>query len=295
MRKLPPLRALQVFEVAARQLHFSQAAQELCITQSAVSHQIKLLEQHFDTALFHRKGRAFSLTEQGQLLYTEVSRIFNELSDINQQLLGQPSAAIRLAVFSSFAVKWLIPRLTSFRQLHPEIKVRLDMITEEPSLSDSVADMFITGQSQQQHYFQRLLHKERLIPVCSPQRLAEHPIHNVDSLWQHPLLIVDEGPLGMDWHNWSNANAIALSPHCQQHLFSHVLLAIEAAIAGQGIALASDFMVESDIEAGKLVALELPSVETGFEFNFLCKQRRLKEPAIATFSHWLFNQTLSVH
>ncbi|WP_028775273.1 LysR substrate-binding domain-containing protein [Shewanella waksmanii] len=292
MRKMPPLRALQVFEVAARQLHFSQAAQELCITQSAVSHQIKLLENHFDTALFHRKGRAFSLTDKGLLLYKEVTRIFNELAEVNQQILGQPNAAVRLAVFSSFAVKWLIPRLTSFRQLHPEIKVRLDMITDEPSLSDSVADMFITGQSQQQHYFQRLLHKERLIPVCSPGRLQQLPIQDIDALWQHPLLIVDEGPLGLDWHNWSSANGIVIPSHCQHHLFSHVLLAVEAAIAGQGVALASDFMVESDIDNGKLVALPLPSVNTGFEFNFLCKQRRLQEPAIATFSHWLFQQTI---
>ncbi|MGS0681747.1 LysR substrate-binding domain-containing protein [Shewanella sp. 125m-7] len=289
MRKLPPLRALQVFEAAARQSHFSRAATELCITQSAVSHQVKLLEEYYGERLFKREGRQLRLTSKGELLYKELERIFNELSDLSMQISGDSNDQLRLAVYSSFAIKWLIPRLSGFRRQHPQIKIRLDMIADDPELSDSVADMFITGQSGQLGYHHHLLHKERLIPVISPSLLDPDSIA-LDELAKQPLLTVDEGPLGLDWDRWFVANNLTLPPEQQQHIFSHVLMAIEAAIAGQGIALASDFMVQADIEKGLLVELELPDILTGFEFYFSCKQRRLKEPAIAAFATWLNQQ-----
>lgn len=286
MRKLPPLRALQIFEAAARHAHFSRAAIELCITQSAVSHQVRLLETHFGERLFIREGRQLNLTSKGSMLYHELERIFNELNDVSMQITGDCNDQLRLAVYSSFAIKWLIPRLSDFHRLYPQIKIRLDMITDDPVMSDSVADMFITGQSGQPGYVHRTLHQERLIPVISPALISsEHSVQSI--LRQHALLTVDEGPIGFDWDRWLIINSISLPVTQQQHIFSHVLLAIEAAIAGQGIALASDFMVERDINKGVLVALDLPAMLTGFEFNFSCKQRRLKEPAIAAFVQWL--------
>ncbi|GIU32395.1 LysR substrate-binding domain-containing protein [Shewanella schlegeliana] len=289
MRKLPPLRALQVFEAAARQSHFSRAATELCITQSAVSHQVKQLEEHYGERLFKREGRQLRLTAKGELLYRELERIFNELSDLSMQISGDSNDQLRLAVYSSFAIKWLIPRLSDFRRQHPQIKIRLEMIAEDPELSDSVADMFITGQSGQPGYYHQSLHKERLIPVISPSLLTAES-QPLKELMAHPLLTVDEGPLGLDWDRWFEANNMLLPQSQQQHIFSHVLMAIEAAIAGQGIALASDFMVQADIERGLLVELDLPDILTGFEFYFSCKQRRLKEPAIAAFVDWLSQQ-----
>ena len=289
MRKLPPLRALQVFEAAARQAHFSRAAAELCITQSAVSHQVKQLEEHYGERLFKREGRQLNLTVKGTMLYQGLEQIFNELSDLSTKISGESNDQLRLAVYSSFAIKWLIPRLNDFRRLHPQIKIRLDMMTTDPELSDSVADMFITGQSGQPGFHHHVLHKERLIPVVSPS-LLNPDLTASDELLRHPLLTVDEGPLGLDWDRWFIANNLQLPVEQQQHIFSHVLMAIEAAIAGQGIALASDFMVQADIERGLLVELNLPDILTGFEFQFSCKQRRLKEPAIAAFVAWLSQQ-----
>lgn len=289
MRKLPPLRALQVFEAAARQAHFSRAAAELCITQSAVSHQVKQLEEHYGERLFKREGRQLNLTVKGTMLYQGLEQIFNELSDLSTKISGESNDQLRLAVYSSFAIKWLIPRLNDFRRLHPQIKIRLDMMTTDPELSDSVADMFITGQSGQPGFHHHVLHKERLIPVVSPSLLNPDLTAN-DELLRHPLLTVDEGPLGLDWDRWFIANNLQLPVEQQQHIFSHVLMAIEAAIAGQGIALASDFMVQADIERGLLIELDLPDILTGFEFQFSCKQRRLKEPAIAAFVAWLSQQ-----
>lgn len=289
MRKLPPLRALQVFEAAARQSHFSRAAAELCITQSAVSHQVKQLEEHYGERLFKREGRQLNLTAKGTLLYNGLEQIFNELSDLSIKISGESNDQLRLAVYSSFAIKWLIPRLSDFRRQHPQIKIRLDMMTNDPELTDNVADMFITGQSGQLGFHHHVLHKERLIPVISPSLLSPDK-SAIEELRLHPLLTVDEGPLGLDWDRWFVANKVQLPAEQQQHIFSHVLMAIEAAIAGQGIALASDFMVQADIERGLLIELDLPDILTGFEFQFSCKQRRLKEPAIAAFVTWLATQ-----
>ncbi|MCG9740142.1 LysR substrate-binding domain-containing protein [Shewanella insulae] len=290
MRKIPPLRALQIFEAAARLQHFSRAAQELCITQSAVSHQVRQLEEHFALPLFQREGRSLRLTDKGEQLFQETARIFNELGELNQRFLGEKPEALRLVVYSSFAVKWLIPRLSEFRRSHPEIQVRLDMITEDPVLSHSSADMFITGQQNQKGYWQQLLHAERLIPVCSPELINSGDKLDLDWLGTQQLLTVDEGPLGLDWQRWFEHNQLVGPEERQQQLFSHVLMAIEAAIAGQGVALASDFMVLDDIAKQRLVALPFAGIDTGFEFNFLCKQRRLQEPAIAAFVHWLTQQ-----
>ncbi|WP_192021729.1 MULTISPECIES: LysR substrate-binding domain-containing protein [Shewanella] len=300
MRKLPPLRSLQVFESAARLQHFSRAAEELCISQSAVSHQIKQLESYYGEQLFLRSTRQLQLTDKGAQLSLQLESTFNALEEVSLQITGDGNLQLRLAVYSSFAIKWLIPRLSEFRQQHPHIQIRLDMITSDPQLSDNVADMFITGQSNQNGYMHLTLHKERLIAVASPDYLQQwlnkpnaSPQELIAALPSATLLTVDEGELGIDWQRWHTVNKVDDSDKKQQHIFSHVLMAIEAAIAHQGIALASDFMVKGDIAAGRLVALDLPDILTGFNFNFSCKQRRQHEPALASFIQWLKRQSHS--
>ncbi len=292
MRKLPPLRALQVFEAAARHLHFSRAATELCLTQSAVSHQVRALEQHLGQPLFSRKGRELTLTGKGQQLFLGVQSALDGLDSLCRQLNEGDSRELRLAVYSSFAVKWLIPRLSDFRRQHPGVRIHLEMVSGDPQISDQVADMFICGVQQQKGFWQTLLRPERLIPVCSPplaqmlkSTLGESLTlpASLDSL---PLLSVDEVDIGPDWQRWAETRQLPLS--CSQlQSYSHVLLAIEAAIAGQGVALACDFIVEADIAAGKLVALPWPALETGFGFHFGCRERRLNEPAMAAFASWI--------
>lgn len=292
MRKLPPLRALQVFEAAARHLHFSRAATELCLTQSAVSHQVRALEQHLGQPLFSRKGRELTLTGKGQQLFLGVQSALDGLDSLCRQLNEGDSRELRLAVYSSFAVKWLIPRLSDFRRQHPGVRIHLEMVSGDPQISDQVADMFICGVQQQKGFWQTLLRPERLIPVCSPplaqmlkSTLGESLTlpASLDSL---PLLSVDEVDIGPDWQRWAETRQLPLS--CSQlQSYSHVLLAIEAAIAGQGVALACDFIVEADIAAGKLVTLPWPALETGFGFHFGCRERRLNEPAMAAFASWI--------
>ncbi|WP_025821185.1 LysR substrate-binding domain-containing protein [Shewanella marina] len=286
MRKLPPLRALQVFETAARHLHFSRAGDELCITQSAVSHQIRLLEQFYGFTLFERQNRQLQLTAKGLTLFELVTDQFDSLQQLSSQLKQEAKAPLRLAVYSSFAVKWLIPRLTDFKRNYPDIHIRLEMMSADPLLNSSVADMFITGKPDKKGYYRQLLHKERLIAVASPLLVTDISNFTELELYQYPLLCVDEIGIGLDWLRWQqHFNLPEPLPH--QHIFSHMLLALEAAIAAQGIALVSDFIVEKDITSGKLIQLPLPVLETGFDFYFCTKQSRIHDRDIATFANWI--------
>ena len=132
--KLPPLRAVQYFEVVARLLSFSRAALELNVSQSAVSHQIRLLEDFLGERLLLRQGRLLSLTPQGEVYFEGISAGLGQIAQSSEQLRGGGEMRVRLAVYSSFAVKWLIPRLAGLRQLHPELDLSLEMVAEDPEL-----------------------------------------------------------------------------------------------------------------------------------------------------------------
>ncbi len=141
--KLPPLKALPVFEAVARLNSFSLAADELAVSQSAVSHQIKQLEKYLGEQLFWRSGRTLSLTDQGRQYLDAVSSALLQIERASEQLVGHEEARLRLSVFSSFAVRWLVPRLPYLQRLHPQLDLALEMSSGNPVLSDRVADCFM--------------------------------------------------------------------------------------------------------------------------------------------------------
>ena len=165
--RLPPLKALPVFEAVARLRSFSQAADELAITQSAVSHQIKQLETYLGERLFWRSGRVVTLTDEGRQYFDAVGSALMQIERASEQLLGHEEARLRLSVFSSFAVRWLVPRLPYLQRLHPQLDLALEMSSENPVLSDRVADCFITIRTDAAAYSYEKLYEERLFPVCS--------------------------------------------------------------------------------------------------------------------------------
>ena len=294
MRKLPPLRSLQVFEAAARLLHFSKAGEELCISQSAVSHQIRQLETYLGVSLFSRRNRQLALTPEGRTLAAELETSLNHLARVCSDLRGESKVEIRLVLYSSFAVKWLIPRLGDFKKRHPLIKLRLDMLSQDPMLHQDSGDLYISSLTGGSGYWHRTLHRERMIPVCSPEYLAESPQIALERFEYQTLLAVDEGELGVDWERWSLMHGTRMPDSSQVQMFSHVLLSVEAAAAGLGIALASDFIVQGDLASGRLIALDWPDLHTGFEFNLCCKRRKLDNPDIRLFVDWLLEQSESL-
>lgn len=292
--KLPPLKSLPVFEAVARLNSFSRAADELNVSQSAVSHQIKQLETFLGEPLFQRQGRTLALTREGQDYLEGVSSALFQIDRATGQLLGRQDSSLRLAVFSSFAVRWLVPRLPDLHRQHPEVQLVLEMTGEHPVLSGRVADSFITINTDSPAFSYDLLYREQLFPVCSrqywqdiandtltPEALAGHPLLSTLSIYNRTC---------GDWEAWFAEVGQSVPRATQVQHFSHMLLALEAARYHQGIALTNDYMLSNRDDAGDFVRLPLHSVVTGDNFYFASKVSRRHEPGLRALRQWLLAQ-----
>jgi len=304
--KLPPLKALPVFEAVARLNSFSRAAQELHISQSAVSHQIRLLEDYLGEALFVRNGRYLSLTEEGKSYFETVASALSQIERASEQLQGHEDMQVRLALFSSFAVRWLIPRLPGLQRQYPQLNLTLEMMSAEPQLSDRISDCFITLQHEQRGFTFDLIYSERLFPVCSRtlwQRLCADLLQqglissmepesiSAEHLKRLPLLSTYSifGEKGEDWRRWFQEAGTHLPDTTRYQHFSHMLLTLEAARHHQGIALTNDYMYIPS-EDPDLVMLPTHIMKTHDRFYVAYKSSRRQEPGIQILRRWLNEQ-----
>lgn len=290
--KLPPLRAVHCFESVARNLSFSNAAEELNVTQSAVSHQIRILEEYLGENLFIRQGRKLSLSDSGEQYLEEISPAIASIAKASQRIREGEQGSIRLALYSSLAVKWLIPRLSEFRRLYPEIELTLNMVAEDPELTDSIGDCFITVDQPKRNFVAEPLYNEVLFPVCSHKIWKEiHDKPLPEALWYYPILSTDSvyRERGKDWSKWCEAGGFQLPDDVDIQHFSHMLLAVEAAKYDQGITFANGYMMtERDLQ--DLVMLPSHGLETGDSFYFVYKKSRARQPEIKKLSSWLQQQ-----
>ncbi|MBV7297158.1 LysR substrate-binding domain-containing protein [Enterovibrio paralichthyis] len=284
--KLPPLRAVQYFETTARLNSFSRAAEVLNVTQSAVSHQIRLLEDFLGESLFDRQGRNLQLTPVGLRYYDEISDPLQAIARASHQIRVGESGRLRLAVFSSLAVKWLMPQLSDFRARHPEIDLSLEMYADHPDLSDKMADCFITDFEPGRNYQYDLLYNEYLYPVCSQkiwQQIKDKPLP--DALWDYPLLSVTS-LMDNDWAQWCKLGGFALPKQVKIHTFSHMLLATEAARYAHGITLLNHYFM-NEIDREQLVRIPMHEMPTGDSLFFVYKKHRARQPEIVKLGQWL--------
>jgi len=300
--KLPPLKALPVFEAVARLNSFSLAAEELSITQSAVSHQVKQLETYLGEPLFLRSGRLLQLTEEGRQYQEAVTSSLLELEKASERLLGQEKASLRLSVYSSFAVRWLVPRLPDLQKACPQLELSLEMTGENPVLSDRVADCFITIEKTSAAFDYELLYEEQLFPVVSREfwhrmqrelRLdSEQTDLTAEDLMGYPLLSthsIYQRPAG-DWQAWFAVAGKQLTSQARLQHFSHMLLALEAARFHQGIALTNDYMLNDQKDSDDFVRLPCHAVATGDCFYFAWKHARRREAGLQELRLWLVGQ-----
>ena len=172
-RRLPPLNSLRVFEAAARHSSFTRASEELYVTQAAVSHQIKALEEYLGIKLFRRQNRALFLTEEGQSYFLDIKDTFSSLVDATERLLARGAkGSLTVSLQPSFAIQWLVPRLSLFSDLHPDIDVRIKAVDmDDGSLTDDVDVAIYYGRGKWKDLNAQKLHTEYLVPVCSPRLL----------------------------------------------------------------------------------------------------------------------------
>jgi DNA-binding transcriptional LysR family regulator len=295
---LPPLGFIQGFEAAARTLSFTKAAEELFITQSAVSRQIKTLEEHLGVALFERRTRALALTESGHALYRVATDVLERLQAASDQLRASARARqLALTTTTSFASLWLIPRLQRFTSLHPDIDVRISATTEVLNLERSLIDLAIRYCRFEDVPEGALrLFGEEVVAVCSRTLLRDRsrPLRRPEDLSHHVLLHIDYPgavPMFLDWDTWLTALGIGdLKPAGAVH-FSQYEQMIQAAISGQGVALGRQPLLDQQLKSGELVAPFQKSV-TGSRGYFIIESRQgAAKPHVRQFAAWLQDET----
>ena len=291
-RPLPPLNPLRAFEVAARHSSFTKAADELFVTPSAVSHQVKTLEEHLGMALFIREAKALTLTAAGRAYLPAVQEAFRVLTDATRQLSAELAQVLRVDIPPTFAVKWLIPRLDRFVKAHPEIDIRVSTNSSPPDFARDTYDVAIRfGSGYYPDLHSEMCLAVNVFPVCSPGLLqCEHPLREPADL-KHQTLLHDAST----YSNGSNPHWSAWLKHAGARdvdasrglSFTPSHLVIDAAIDGLGVALAKDSWVEQDLRAGRLVrpfGVALP-VESAYYMVF--PKHRAGDVRIATFVDWV--------
>tara|TARA_R110000744_G_scaffold122640_1_gene227622 strand:- start:38 stop:979 length:942 start_codon:yes stop_codon:yes gene_type:complete len=309
---LPPLKSLPVFETVARLNSFSRAAQELNVSQSAVSHQIRILENHLGESLFHRLGRNLELTKEGKQYLDTISNSLLQISEATTQIKGQQKTHIRLAVYSSFAVYWLIPRLPELKRLRPNLELSIEMSHGSPDLSDRTADFFITIEKEKRGFLFESFYEEELFPVCSYSYLEtiKSRLNVISSKELMEKLNTTPNPLAQfslitshsiydrhfeDWKRWFSNLQQSLPSTVQFHRFSHLMLAYEAAKHSLGIALVNDYMMNEKNDETALIKLPCSAFKTGDNFSLAYKESRKNEEAIQYLRNWLNEEAKALY
>ncbi|AMO47378.1 LysR family transcriptional regulator, glycine cleavage system transcriptional activator [Kosakonia oryzendophytica] len=285
-KRLPPLNALRVFDAAARHLSFTRAADELFVTQAAVSHQIKSLEDFLGLKLFRRRNRSLLLTEEGQSYFQDIKEIFSQLNEATRKLQARSAkGALTVSLLPSFAIQWLVPRLSSFNSAYPGIDVRIQAVDrEEDKLADDVDVAIFYGRGNWPGLRVEKLYAEYLLPVCSPLLLTgDKPLKKPDDLAQHTLL---HDASRRDWQTYTRQLGLNLNVQ-QGPIFSHSSMVLQAAIHGQGIALANNVMAQSEIEAGRLVCPFNDVLVSKNAFYLVCHDSQAELGKIAAFRQWI--------
>ena len=293
-----PLNALRSFEAAARLLSFNQAAAELGVTPSAVSLQIRRLEQAIGRPLFVRGHRSVALSETGVRLAPKLTILFIELESLLSSIVGPGAASLRISAMPSFAAKWLAPRLAGFASQFPQYQVRLageDMIASFDRDDVDIGLRYGPGDYPGLHC--EKIASAAAFPVCSPAFAARHSaeLATPASLMNFPLLrdeIAAIAPGLPTWTAWFEAAGVERMTESHGPQFESHHMALAAALSDQGIALGLRPLVDDDVLAGRLVRLFDVEVPSAFSFWLVCRADRSKERKIAAFRSWLMSETV---
>jgi LysR family glycine cleavage system transcriptional activator len=287
MKRLPPLNALRVFDSAARHLSFTKASEELFVTQAAVSHQIKSLEDFLGLKLFRRRNRSLLLTEEGQSYYLDIKEIFSDISDATRKLLARSAkGALTVSLPTSFAIQWLVPRLSGFHARYPGIDVRVQAVDRDDwKMSDDVDVAIFYGRGNWSGLRVEPLYAEYLIPVCSPSlMLGADPLTSPEAL-SHQTLLHDASR--RDWQAYIRQLGLQHINVQQGPIFSHTAMVVQAAVHGQGVALVNNVLAQAEIESGRLVCPFNHALASKNAFYLVCHENQAELGKIASFREWV--------
>jgi len=308
--RLPPLNALRAFEAAARHLSFKKAARELHVTAGAISHQVKLLEDHLGVALFRRLTRALELTAEAQAMLPKVREGLDNLAEAVERVRAREALqALTVMAPPNFSARWLVPRLSRFTNAHPMLELH---VASRPSMIDGRENGTpvhpVEGREEAPVVMVRFgnghypgmvvdeLFSARYMPICSPKLLrGKHALKTPADLKHHTLLhddtvLEDVRPTWADWLEEAGVSGVDAGRGTH---FSDASLALEAAIEGMGVVLAMRPLVLADVEAGRLAVPFDIAAETPYAFYLVTPEGALNNSSVAAFREWLLAETAS--
>ena len=299
VRQIYPLNALRAFEASARHLSIVKAAEELHVTPAAVSHQLKKLEDYLGVQLFRRLPRGLLLADAGQILLSELREVFLRLDKAMERVLESRSrGALTISVAPVFAVKWLLPRLQKFDNLHPDIDVRMSSSLELIDFQRDAFDAAIRlGRGQYPGLTAKILFDESITPMCSPRLLeGHHPLKGPDDLRRHVLLHDDSmafDPEAPNWETWLEAAGTKRVDASRGPHFGQPDHALQAAMDGAGVVLGWRSLAANDIAAGRLAVPFDLALPLGSAFYLVYPEAYADRRKVTAFRNWLLEETRS--
>jgi LysR family glycine cleavage system transcriptional activator len=286
-RRLPPLNALRAFEAAARHLSFTRAADELHVTQTAISHQIKALEERLGVRLFRRLPRGLLLTEEAQRYLPPIRDAFDQIAAATEQLgVGGSSGRLTVSVLPSFAAKWLVPRLGRFRATYPDLDLRISASSQLVDFARDDVDVAIRmGPGRYPGLRVDRLFGESMLPVCAPKLLTgAHPLRRPKDL-REQVLLHDDDHTG--WRLWLELAGVEGVDPTRGPIFTDSAMVVQAAAEGQGVALARRVLAAGDLAAGLLVQPFEVSLPHDLAYYLVSPEATAEQPRIRAFRAWL--------
>ncbi|MGH8779633.1 transcriptional regulator GcvA [Paraburkholderia sp.] len=284
-RNLPPFSALRAFEAAARRDSFTAAADELHVTHGAISRQVAAFEAWVGVQVFHRIGKRVRLTDDGRRYLATVQVAFDSIAVATDQLRDTAVVhVLRVNALSTFAMKWLLPRLSQFQRIAPNVELRLSTSNAPVETLDGFDVAVRRGPAHWPHCVSGHFLDEHEVPVCSPTLLQRAPIVVADDLARHTLLYSDTRPDA--WRNWLTAAGVKAKCRKKQS-FDHFYLALQAAVDGLGVALGPLPMIADELASGRLVT-PLPGPHLDARGYWWVARREVADtPLVAQFCRWL--------
>jgi len=294
MRKynnIPPLRALKAFESSARHLSFTKAAEELFVTQAAISHQIKSLEDMTGVKLFQRYNRSLKLTTDGQVYLLSIMEPLEQLEKASRQLSNRNSKGmLKISLLPSFATKWMAKRIWKFQDKFPEIEVSISAFEWLADFKKEDIDIAIRyGKGNWSDVYCELLFEERVFPICSKavyRSLDENPSPSI--LLEHSLMHDDFST--EDWDMWFDEAGIDIKIPIKGTRFSHTVMMLESIENGKGFALGRTPLVIDDLQRKLLYAPFDISIPSEFAYYFVCPKGTENSPKVVEFKKWVIKE-----
>lgn len=290
-KRLPSLNALRVFVAVARCGGVSRAAEELNLTHSAVSHQIRALQSELGITLFEKSGRGLLLTEQARVYVQRIESAFKEIEEATLEVTTHNRHRLRISTIPSFAARWLLPRLGDFIATCPDVDVEVQSSHRAADVKGGEVDIgirFDTG-PHPGLYSERLM-RDWLFPVCSPEFAKKYALCDTSGIDGVPLMHSEREP----WSSWFPAAGIVADEPEHGILFNDSALMLQAAAAGQGLCLARQSIVYDELQSGRLVRPFSTYVESPFSYFFVCRREKLASPPIAAFRTWIVRQIKNI-